>query len=254
MKEKGTPTLESIRSDFALKILSIEAIVANTATPFTWASGWKSPMYNDNRLALSKPEIRDLAKEGLIALIKNAYPDYSNIWIAGVATAGIPLASIIADQLELPLIYVRDKKKDHGMENRIEGIKLGGLHGKTVVVIEDLISTGGSSVDAVQAIRDAGGIVNHCFSIFTYGFPKAAGMFAGTESFSKDPVEKKFLLTPCKTDSVLDFPLLLQKALEANYFSEDDKVSIEKWSRDPEGWSNEWKAAHSEIDFEEVKK
>src|SRR6187401_1575826 len=156
---------EKTALEVASKLLEIEAIKINHKSPFTWSSGWKSPVYCDNRLALSYPAIRTFIKESLAEAVRQNYPGVE--CIAGVATAGIPQGALVADQLELPYVYVRPKPKEHGMGNLIEG-KV--TKGQKVVLIEDLISTGGSSLKAAQAMTDAGFKVIGMVAIFTYGF------------------------------------------------------------------------------------
>src|SRR6478609_254006 len=156
----------------AKALLEIEAIKLRPAQPFKWASGWNSPIYCDNRLSLSYPDVRTLVKEGLIDLIKKVFKNVEAI--AGVATAGVPQGAILADALNLPFVYVRPKPKDHGMENLIEGRV---VKGQKVVVVEDLVSTGGSSLKAAQALREAGFEVLGMVSIFNYGFDIATRNF-----------------------------------------------------------------------------
>ena len=153
----------TLKRDFASKLLRIKAIKLQPNEPFTWASGWKSPFYCDNRKTLSYPDIRTFVKVGMVHAILKHFPEADVI--AGVATAGIPQAALIADVLNMPLIYVRSKPKDHGLENLIEGEM---KEGAKVVVIEDLISTGGSSLKAVEAIRKAGGDVVGMVASYTY--------------------------------------------------------------------------------------
>jgi orotate phosphoribosyltransferase len=242
-------TIENVARELALKALEIGAIKVQPDNPFTWASGWKSPIYNDNRMFLFYPYCRDLIIEGLEILVEDSYSitGRSSLVIAGTSTAGIPHATLLANKLLKPMVYVRDKPKDHGRKNRIEGLDAHeGLIGAQVVLIEDLISTGGSSVDAVQAIRDAGGEINHCFSIFSYGFPRAAAMFKGEVSFSK--TEDKRLSMPCATNSILRFDQLFEVGIEKEYFSAEHVKLLKTWSADPEKWSNGWKATHAELD------
>jgi orotate phosphoribosyltransferase len=164
---------DQIAAEVADKLLEIEAIRLQPDQPFTWASGWKSPIYCDNRLSLSYPKVRNLIKEQLIRGIKNYFPGVETI--AGVATAGIPQGALLANDLNLPFIYVRSKAKGHGMENMIEG-KV--VPGQKVVVVEDLISTGGSSLKAVQDLRNSGFEVLGMVAIFSYGFDIATQNFA----------------------------------------------------------------------------
>jgi orotate phosphoribosyltransferase len=200
----------------ASMLLQIEAIKLSTQKPFTWASGWKSPIYCDNRLALSYPEIRSAIKAGLIHAIKENYAAVEAI--AGVATAGIAQGALVADALNLPFAYVRPKPKDHGMENLIEGRI---MKGQKVVVIEDLISTGGSSLKAVQALRDAGAVVLGMVSIFTYGF---------------DVAMNNFYQENVSLVSLSDYNYLLSSALGQNYINEKELASLKAWRYDPSNW------------------
>src|SRR5688572_25671810 len=163
---------EQTAGKVAQMLLQIEAIKLRTENPFTWSSGWKSPIYCDNRLSLSYPEIRTIIKDGLVQAIKENF-SYAEV-IAGVATAGIPQGALVAEALNLPFAYVRPKPKDHGMENLIEGRV---TKGQKVVVVEDLVSTGGSSLKSVAALRDAGFEVLGMVSIFNYGFDIATRNF-----------------------------------------------------------------------------
>jgi len=200
----------------ATMLLQIEAIKLNTQKPFTWASGWKSPIYCDNRLSLSYPEIRNAIKAGLVHAIKENYAAVEAI--AGVATAGIAQGALVADAMNLPFAYVRPKPKDHGMENLIEGRI---TKGQKVVVIEDLISTGGSSLKAVQALRDAGADVLGMVSIFTYGFDIAMN------NFYQDNVSLV---------SLSDYNYLLSCALDQKYITEAELASLKAWRYDPSKW------------------
>ena len=163
---------EETAGKIASILLEIEAIKLNHKNPFTWSSGWKSPIYCDNRLALSYPKIRTLIKENLAQAITSNFGEVE--YIAGVATAGVPQGALVAEALDLPYIYVRPKPKEHGMGNLIEG-KI--EKGKKVVLIEDLISTGGSSLKAAQALKEAGFNVLGMVAIFTYGFEVAIKNF-----------------------------------------------------------------------------
>lgn len=201
----------------AEKLLQVEAVKLSPQKPFKWASGWNSPIYCDNRVALSYPDIRAFIAESLIAAIKKEYPEVDVI--AGVATAGIPQASIIADRMGKSLIYVRAKPKDHGMTNLIEGRI---TPGQKVVVIEDLISTGGSSLKAVEALKEQGVDVLGMVAIFTYDFPVAA------EAFKKAGVK---LVTLSNYNALLDIAftkkILDQKQLEV----------LSKWRENPSEWN-----------------
>ncbi len=198
-----------IAREVAEYLLEIKAVVLSPSEPFTWASGIKSPIYCDNRKTLSYPKVRHFLKTAFADVIAEEYKDAEVI--AGVATAGIPHGVLVADILNLPFIYVRDKPKGHGLENLIEG-KL--EKGQKVVVIEDLISTGGSSLKAVDALRSAGAEVLGLGAIFTYGFDKAV---------------KAFEAADCKAFTLSDYPTLIEKALEQDYIKEADKTALMEW-------------------------
>lgn len=200
----------------AEKLLKIHAIKLSVDSPFTWASGWKSPIYCDNRLSLSYPEVRTYIKQQLAETIRKNFADVEAI--AGVATAGIPQGALVAEELGVPFIYVRSKPKGHGMENLIEG-KV--TKGQKVVVIEDLISTGGSSLKAVEALKSNEFIVLGMLSIFTYEFPVA------DENFSKADV---------KLVSLSSYSDLIDEALKLNYISQDQVAGLKKWRENPAGW------------------
>jgi orotate phosphoribosyltransferase len=200
----------------AAKLLEIEAIKLNYKNPFTWSSGWKSPIYCDNRLALSYPAIRKFIKESLSQAVKGNFNDAE--CIAGVATAGVPQGALVADQLELPYIYVRPKPKDHGMGNLIEG-KI--TKGQKVVLIEDLISTGGSSLKAAQALQEAGFKVLGMVAIFTYGFETA---------------QKNFDEANIPLVCLSDFNFLLREAVDKKYLTENDLIYVKSWRLDPANW------------------
>jgi len=220
----------------ALAALGIGAINLNPKNPFQWASGYRMPIYNDNRMFLESPEARGIIIDAFLDLMRNSgINQRRNLVIAGTSTAGIPWASWISDKFELPMIYIRDKPKDHGLKNQIEG---GGaerdLSEKRVIVIEDLISTGGSSAAAVQAVRDARGVCEYCFSIFNYGFDEAQEMFDGTRAFNKEGT--RFLNPPCKLGSVLDYGILLKVARDRNYITAEQAKLLEEWRVDPWNW------------------
>jgi len=204
--------------------LDINAIKLRPNDPFTWASGYRMPIYNDNRMFLSFPEHRKLIRAGFINLII----DLPYEVIAGTSTSGIPPATTLADSLSKPLIYVRDKPKGHGLKNQIEGIDAeSDLQGKKVILIEDLISTGGSSARAVQAIREANGICNYCVSIFNYGLDKAVQAF--------DNLEPK-----CEIRSLLTYDKLLEVAKETGYIDVQQAEMLAKWRADPFGWGEKY--------------
>ena len=207
----------TIAENIARVALEIGAIQFNAQQPFIWASGYKMPIYNDNRLLLGNAGHRALITQGFQDLLKNCATKVEVI--AGTATAGIPHATTLADRLQLPLIYVRSAAKTHGMGNRIEGPL---RRNQQVLVIEDLVSTGGSAANAVTAIREAGGIVNHCFSIFSYGLTEAAD---------------KFKSISCKIHSILDFSELLKVALSTQNLSTNEIETLRSWQKAPFKWA-----------------
>ncbi len=218
---KGEP-IEDLARRLAQEGLRLGAIRLNPSNPFQWASGYRMPVYNDNRMFLFHPELRRLIARGLAELVE-AHEIQPEV-VAGTATAGIPHGALLADLLSLPFVYVRDKPKDHGLRNRIEGIGAeDDLRGLRVVVIEDLVSTGGSSAQAVQAVRDAGGICSWCLSIFSYGLEKAEEAFRAL-----DP--------PCRHDALLTFPLLLEVARQGGWLTAEEIALLERWRQDPFGW------------------
>jgi orotate phosphoribosyltransferase len=211
--------MKSLEKSVAEKLLKIKAVKLQPNNPFVWASGWNSPIYCDNRKTLSYPQIRSYIKIELARLILEMYPEVEVI--AGVATGAIAQAALVADALGLPFVYIRPTPKDHGLENMIEG----DLRPKQkVVVIEDLISTGGSSLKAVEAIRNDGSEVLGMVAIFTYGFPVA------DQKFKKAKVK---LTTLCTYDAVLS------EALATNYISVDDIETLQEWRQNPSTWKTE---------------
>ena len=200
----------------AEKLLQINAIKLSVHEPFTWASGWKSPIYCDNRKALSFPFVRDFIKSEMCNVI---FQDFENAdMIAGVATAGIPWGAMSADQLKLPYIYVRPKPKEHGLGNQIEGYY---ETGKRVVVVEDLVSTGKSSLQVIDVLKNAGLEVEGMVSIFNYGFENAKNAF------------REYNLT---LKSLTDYDSLIALAIEKNSISEDDQKTLLNWRQDPSNW------------------
>jgi orotate phosphoribosyltransferase len=200
----------------AEKLLQINAIKLNIDEPFTWASGWKSPIYCDNRKILSFPFIRDVIKSEMCNII---FQDYEKAdMLAGVATAGIPWGAMAADQLKLPYIYVRPKPKEHGLGNQIEGFF---EPGKRVVVVEDLISTGKSSLQVVDVLKNAGLQVVGMISIFNYGFQIAKNAF---ENYK------------LPTKSLTDYETLIEVAIEKGLIREEDQNALLNWRSDPENW------------------
>jgi orotate phosphoribosyltransferase len=200
----------------AEKLLQINAIKLNIGHPFTWASGWKSPIYCDNRKILSFPFIRDFIKSEMCNIIFQTF-DNADL-IAGVATAGIPWGAMAADQLKLPYIYVRPKPKEHGLGNQIEGFY---EPGKRVVVVEDLISTGKSSLQVVDVLKTAGLEVEGMVSIFNYGFQEAKNAF------------EKYQI-PLK--SLTDYDSLIALAIEQKSISESEQKTLLNWRQDPANW------------------
>ena len=207
---------EDTAGKVAAMLLQIQAIKLNTDKPFTWSSGWKSPIYCDNRLSLSYPDIRTSVRNGLVQAIRENFFTVESI--AGVATAGIAQGALVADSLNLPFLYVRPKPKDHGMENLIEGRV---VKGQKVVLVEDLVSTGGSSLKAAQALRDAGFEVLGMVSIFNYGF---------------DIATRNFYEANISLISLCDYHSLLKYALDQNNITNDQMTSLKAWRVDPSGW------------------
>ena len=202
----------------AEKLLQINAIKLSIDKPFTWASGWKSPIYCDNRKVLSFPFIRDFIKSEMCNVIFQSF-ETAEI-IAGVATAGIPWGAMAADQLKLPYIYVRPKPKEHGLGNQIEGFY---EPGKKVVVIEDLVSTGKSSLQVVDVLKNGGLEVEGMVSIFNYGFQEAKSAF------------KKYELT---LKSLTDYDSLIELAIAKKSISESDQKELLMWRKDPANWAS----------------
>ena len=198
-------------------LLQIKAIKLNPASPFTWASGLKSPIYCDNRITLSFPNIRTFIREAFVRICTDRYgkPDL----IAGVATGGIPQGTLVAQELGLPFCYVRSEAKSHGLNNQVEGIV---PQGASVVVIEDLVSTGKSSLAAVEALREKGANVKGMMAIFTYQLDAAA------EAFKK---------ANCDLVTISNYEALITKAVEENYVSDDQLQSLKEWRQNPQAWS-----------------
>ena len=211
--------MKTLEKSVAEKLLKIKAVKLQPNNPFVWASGWNSPIYCDNRKTLSYPHIRTYIKIELARLIVEMYPDVEVI--AGVATGAIAQGALVADALGLPFVYVRTTPKDHGLENMIEGDL---RPRQKVVVIEDLISTGGSSLKAVEAIRNDGSEVLGMVAIFTYGFPMA---------------EQKFKLAKVKLTTLCSYEAILSEALATNYISADDIETLQEWKQNPSTWKTE---------------
>jgi orotate phosphoribosyltransferase len=200
----------------AEKLLQINAIKLSVSKPFTWASGWKSPIYCDNRKILSFPDIRDFVKSGICSLVSKKFENTD--MLAGVATAGIAWAAIAADLLNLPFIYVRPKPKEHGLGNQIEGFI---EKGRNVVIIEDLISTGKSSLQVAEILKTEELAVSGMVSIFNYGFNVA------NEAFEKAQIDY-FSLT--------DYDTVINMAIEKKYISKEDQNTLLNWRNDPANW------------------
>ena len=206
-------TLESI---FASKLLKVKAIKLQPTNPFTWASGWKSPFYCDNRKTLSYPDLRSFVKIETARLIMERFPEAEAV--AGVATGAIPQGAMVADTLNLPFVYVRSKPKDHGLENLIEGeLK----PGTKVVVVEDLISTGGSSLKAVEAIRNYGCEVVGMVASYTYGF---------------DVAEKAFKDANVELVTLTNYEAVVAQALSTGYIKEEEVELLNQWRKAPSEW------------------
>jgi len=208
--------MKTLEKSVAEKLLKIKAVKLQPNNPFIWASGWNSPIYCDNRKTLSYPQIRNFIKIELARLILEMYPDVEVI--AGVATGAIAQGALVADELGLPFVYVRPTPKDHGLENMIEGDL---RPRQKVVVIEDLISTGGSSLKAVDAIRNDGSEVLGMLAIFTYGFPVA---------------EQKFKAAKVKLTTLCSYEAVLAEALATNYIAVEDIETLQEWRQSPSTW------------------
>jgi orotate phosphoribosyltransferase len=210
--------MENSAKKTAEYLLQIKAIKLHPSNPFTWASGWKSPIYCDNRKTLSFPEVRSYIRDSFASLVKELYPGAE--MIAGVATGAIAHGALVADKLELPFIYVRSGAKEHGLGNQIEGYY---EPGQKVVVIEDLISTGGSSLNAVKVLREAGCEVLGMVAIFTYEFKKAS------EGFSAEN---------CTLNTLSNYSVLVDTAVKTGYISKVEVETLKKWREDPSVWGN----------------
>lgn len=211
--------MESVHQEVAKQLLQINTIKIQPANPFTWASGWKSPIYCDNRKILSFPAARTFIRDQFVSVIKVKYPEAEII--AGVATGAIAIGALVADQLGLPFIYIRSKPKDHGLENLIEGnLKAG----DKVVIIEDLVSTGTSSLNAAKAVSVSDGIVLGMVAIFTYNFPHSI------RNFEKEGIE----LT-----TLSNYQVLIDTAVHTGQISKEQINSLMKWREDPEKWGHQ---------------
>jgi orotate phosphoribosyltransferase len=208
--------MENSAKKTAEYLLQINAIKLQPSNPFTWASGWKSPIYCDNRKTLSFPEVRSFIRDSFAELVSELYPNAE--LIAGVATGAIAHGVLAADKLRLPFIYVRSGAKEHGLGNQIEGHF---IPGQKVVVIEDLISTGGSSLSAVKALREAGCEVLGMVAIFTYEFKKASDGFAAEN---------------CALNTLCDYSTLVDTAVKTGYIGQAEVETLKKWRVDPSVW------------------
>ena len=205
-----------IKKQFAQKLMDIKAIKLQPNDPFTWASGWKSPIYTDNRKTLGHPSLRSFVKLELCHVIQKQFPEAEAV--AGVATGAIAQGVLVAEELGLPYCYVRPKPKDHGMGNQVEGeIK----KGSKVIVVEDLISTGGSSLKAVAALREYGVEVIGMVASFTYGFPVA---------------EEAFREAGVKVITLSNYDAVIEQAAETGYIKEEEKSVLAEWRKDPSVW------------------
>lgn len=209
-----------INKDTAEKVaqflLQIKAVKLSPTSPYTWASGWKSPIYCDNRISLSYPQTRTFLRQQFSSQIVEHFgkPDV----IAGVATGAIAIGALVAEELGLPFVYVRSSAKEHGLGNLIEGYI---EKGQSVVVIEDLISTGGSSLKAVEALRNQGCTVKGMAAIFTYGFEKS---------------ETAFKEAKCNLITLTDYPTMIKKAFDQNFVSAKEVERLKEWRKSPEMW------------------
>jgi len=208
--------MENIAKKTAGYLLQIKAIKLQPSNPFTWASGWLSPIYCDNRKTLSFPEVRSYIRDSFAETVKRYYPEAE--LVAGVATGAIAHSVLAAEKLGLPFIYVRSEAKEHGLGNQIEGFYEAG---QKVVVIEDLISTGGSSLNAVRALRDAGCEVLGMAATFTYEFKKASDGFAAVN---------------CELHTLSNYSTLIEAAAESGYITQQDIETLRVWRTDPAGW------------------
>lgn len=208
--------MDNLKRDFASRLLQVKAIKLQPNNPFTWASGWLSPFYCDNRKTLSYPELRNYVKLELVHKVLECFPEAEVV--AGVATGAIAQGALVADELNLPFVYVRSKPKDHGLENLIEGDLRPGMK---VVVIEDLISTGGSSLKAVEAIRSNACEVIGMVASYTYGFPVA---------------ENAFREANVRLETLTDYEHVVAEALATGYISEHDVEVLHDWRQAPDKW------------------
>lgn len=208
--------LAKIQKQVAKYLLDIHSVELQPNSPFTWASGWKSPIYTDNRKTLSYPEVRNFIRDKFAEIIKAQYPDVEVI--AGVATGAIAVGVLVAELLNLPFVYVRSSSKNHGLENQVEGVI---KEGQKVVVIEDLVSTGMSSLKAVDALRGKNCNVMGMLAIFTYGFGAA---------------EEAFKQANCTLQTLSNYNALIELATEIGYVTKDQIPTLQEWRKSPETW------------------
>lgn len=208
--------VNQIQQNVASYLLQIKAIKLSPSNPFTWASGLKSPIYCDNRATLSFPEVRNYIRDSFVTLINQQYPQVEVI--AGVATGAIAHGVLVAEAMNLPFVYVRSDAKKHGMCNQVEGNL---QPGQKVVVIEDLVSTGGSSLLAVEALRNAGADVLGLYAIFTYGFKRATDAFAAAN---------------CNLNTLSNYDALLEHALQVGYIADNQLEALKQWRHAPDEW------------------
>lgn len=213
--------MKTVETAFAEQLLDVKAIKLQPEEPFTWASGWKSPFYCDNRKTLSYPALRTFVKKNLAKMIKTNFPEATAV--AGVATGAIAQGALVSDELGLPFCYVRSKAKDHGMGNLIEGTL---PEGSKVVVVEDLISTGGSSLKAVEALRAAGFTIVGMVAAYTYGFPIA---------------EEAFKAAGVKLLTLTDYQAVVSTAMATGYITAAQQPILDEWRKDPANWRNDLK-------------
>ncbi|RLD38686.1 MAG: orotate phosphoribosyltransferase [Bacteroidetes bacterium] len=214
--QNDTNNKNEVALQIAKLLLKVKAVKLQPEKPFTWASGWKSPIYCDNRLTLSYPQIRTYIRQEFVKIIEEEFGSVD--LIAGVATGGIPLGVLVAQELGLPFVYVRSSQKKHGLTNQVEGVA---ESGQRVVVIEDLISTGGSSLKAVEALRKLNCDVKGLIAIFSYDFEIA---------------KKAFEKAKCKILTLSDYNALIDQALADEFIQEKDLESLKKWRTDPVKW------------------
>lgn len=211
--------MENLGQQIAEYLLQIKAIKLNPANPFTWASGIKSPIYCDNRKILSHPQLRNFVRDGFVEIIHDKFPDTEVI--AGVATGAIAMGALVAEKMDLPFIYVRSSAKGHGLQNTIEGDFDAS---KKILVIEDLVSTGKSSLAAVKALRDTGAEVLGMVAIFSYLLDIAAANFQDAN---------------CHLETLSDYDKLIKKAIDLNYIKPDQLETLKAWRKHPNDWKTE---------------